>query len=61
MNKTKKMYINGLTKKKNKLKQLTNIETYHSFNFPLSPIKTDLKNLKKKIYTFFSITENIIK
>ena len=59
MNKTKKMYINGLTKKKNKLKQLTNIETYHSFNFPLSPIKTDLKNLKKKYVRFSQLPKTL--
>ena len=59
MNKTKKMYINGLTKKKNKLKQLTNIETDHSFNFPLSPIKTDLKNLKKKYIRFSQLPKTL--
>ena len=42
------MYINDLTKKNKKLKQLTNIKTNQSYNFPLSPINTKLKNLKQK-------------
>ena len=53
------MYINGLTNKKNKLKQLTNIKTNRSFNFPLSPINTNLKNLKQKYIRFSQLPKSL--
>ena len=52
------MYING-PNKKNKLKQLTNIKTNHSFNFPLSPIKTDIKKLKQKYIRFSKLPKTL--
>ena len=57
-NELKKMYING-PNKKNKLKQLTNIKTNHSFNFPLSPIKTDIKKLKQKYIRFSKLPKTL--
>ena len=54
----KKMYINGQNKK-NKLKILTDIKPNHSFNFPLSPIKTDIKKLKQKYLHFSQVSKTL--
>ena len=54
----KKMYINGQNKK-DKLKIITDIKTNHSFNFPLSPIKIDIKKLKQKYLNFSQVSKTL--